>query len=81
MPPVRGQRYYDRVPSTFTAWRRAERFFGALSHANQVREFNSASDIKQNHYLSLRVLIVARLDMDQAEIDDLGLGAAYTDAA
>lgn len=63
MPRDRGERYYDRVPSTFTAWRRADRFFGTVSHANQVREFNSASDIKQNQYLSLRVLIVTRLDL------------------
>jgi hypothetical protein len=49
--------------------------------SNQVRKFNSVSDIKQNQYLSLRVLIVTRLDIDQAEIGDLGLGAAYTDAA
>ncbi|KAJ5952640.1 uncharacterized protein N7479_011053 [Penicillium vulpinum] len=81
MPPGRAQRYYNKISSTFTAWRRAERFFGTVSHANQVREFNSTSDIKQNQYLSLRVLTVTRLDMDQAEIDDLGLGAAYTDAA
>ncbi|KAJ5431528.1 hypothetical protein N7445_009260 [Penicillium cf. griseofulvum] len=58
MPLDRGQRYYDRVPSTFTAWRRAERFFGTVSHANQVREFNSPSDVKKDKYLSLRVLTV-----------------------
>jgi hypothetical protein len=63
MPPYREPRYYNKVPSTFAVWRKAERYFGTVRYVNQVREFNSDSELKQNQYLFLRVLIVISPDI------------------